>query len=44
LNWESGGYETGAFKINQNGFQPTTILRRRIFVGMNYKIDIFHLI
>jgi hypothetical protein len=31
LNWESGGYETGAFKINQNGFQPTTIFKEEDF-------------
>jgi hypothetical protein len=26
-----GGCETGDFKIKTNGFQPATILRRRVF-------------
>jgi hypothetical protein len=42
LNWESGGCETGAFIINKNGFQPATILRKRIFTRMNCEIDGFH--
>jgi hypothetical protein len=29
-------------KINKNGFQPTAILRRRIFTWMNREIDGFH--
>jgi hypothetical protein len=47
LNWESGGCETSAFKNkNKNklkkGFQPVTILRRRIFTRTNCEIDGFH--
>jgi hypothetical protein len=41
LNWESGGCETGAFK-KENGVQPATILRRRIFTRMNFEIRGFH--
>jgi hypothetical protein len=41
LNWESEGYETGTLK-KKNGFQPATILRRRIFTWMNYEIGGFH--
>ena len=41
LNWESGGCETGAFNL-KNGFQPATILRRRIFTRMNCEIGRFH--
>jgi hypothetical protein len=29
--------------VKKNGFQPATILRRRIFTQMNYEIDGFHL-
>jgi hypothetical protein len=29
LNWESGESKTGAFE-KRNGFQPATILRRRV--------------
>jgi hypothetical protein len=28
--------------LKTNGFQPTTILRRRIFTRMNYEIGGFH--
>jgi hypothetical protein len=36
LNWESGGCKTGAFgRRKKIGFQPATILRRRIFTQMN---------
>jgi hypothetical protein len=38
---KSGGCEMGAFKKN-NGFQPATILRRRIFTWMNCEIGGFH--
>jgi hypothetical protein len=41
LNWESEGYETGVFE-KKNGFQPATILRRRIFIHMNCEIGGFH--
>jgi hypothetical protein len=41
LNWESGGCETGAFK-KKEGFQPATILRRRIFTRMSCDIGGFH--
>jgi hypothetical protein len=41
LNWESGGCETGAFKKMKKN-QPATILRRRIFIMMNYEIGKFH--
>jgi hypothetical protein len=37
LNWESGGCETGAFKT-ETGFQPATVLRRRIFTRMSCEI------
>jgi hypothetical protein len=43
LNWESGGCETGGFE-KKNGFQPATILRRRIFTQMNCEIGGFHLV
>jgi hypothetical protein len=42
LNWESGGCEIGAFENKKNGFQPTTILRRRISTQMNCEIGGFH--
>jgi hypothetical protein len=41
LNWGSGGCETGALK-KRNGIPPATILRRRIFIRINYEIDGFH--
>jgi hypothetical protein len=41
LNWESGGCETGVFK-KKNGFQPATILRRRLFIRMKYEMGGFH--
>jgi hypothetical protein len=43
LKWESGGCESGALKlIYKKGFQPATILRRRIFTRMNCEIGGFH--
>jgi hypothetical protein len=43
LNWESGGCETSALiKKKKNGFEPATILRRRIFTWMNCEIGGFH--
>jgi hypothetical protein len=39
LNWESGGCETGTLKKKKkNGFQPVSILRRRIYTRMNCEI------
>jgi hypothetical protein len=41
-NRESGGCETGAFVKKKNGFQPATILRRRILTRMDCEIGGFH--
>jgi hypothetical protein len=41
MNWESGGCETGALE-KKNGFQPATILRKRIFTWMDCEIGGFH--
>jgi hypothetical protein len=41
LIWESGGCETGVFN-EKIGFQPATILRRRMFTWMNCGIGGFH--
>jgi hypothetical protein len=42
LNWETGGCETGALEKKDGGFQPATILRRRIFTRMDCEIGGFH--